>query len=373
MQGSEQDKKEQQTEQKEVDKQDTEKNKEVKTEQNNEKTAEEAEGEEKKLSKHQLKKLEKAKKHEEKQVAKEAKKAEEAKQVKDPKETKETKKKDKKELELTEEYVNEFNAQKLRLHKQKVVPGEGNNILITSALPYVNNVPHLGNIIGCVLSADVFARYKRLNGDNVLYICGTDQYGTATEVKALEDGKTPRQTCDHYFEIHDGIYRWFDIDFDYFGRTSTPWHTTITQEIFSNLKNNALMFIDKMTECFCEKCDRGLADRYVIGTCPSCKFERCKGDQCDKCQRLFNSPTELEDPKCHACKSKAIQRDTDHFFIDLTKIQLDLEKWIGESSKKGEWTENSIAVSKGWLNMGLKPKCITRNLKWGVPVPVEGF
>lgn len=133
------------------------------------------------------------------------------------------------------------------------------------------------------------------------------------------------------------------------------------------------MFVDKVMECFCEKCERGLADRYVIGICPTCKFDRCKGDQCDKCQRLFNSPSELEEPKCKVCMTKAVEKETDHFFIDLQKSQPELEKWIGESSKKGEWSENSIAVSKGWLNMGLKPKCITRNLKWGVPVPVEGF
>lgn len=123
----------------------------------------------------------------------------------------------------------------------KLLPKEGQrNILITSALPYVNNVPHLGNIIGCVLSADVFARYSRLMGYNTLYVCGTDEYGTATEVKALEEGKTPQQICDHYHAIHKQIYDWFDCDFDNFGRTTTEWQTKITQEIFNKIhkKNN---------------------------------------------------------------------------------------------------------------------------------------
>jgi hypothetical protein len=123
----------------------------------------------------------------------------------------------------------------------KLLPKEGQrNILITSALPYVNNVPHLGNIIGCVLSADVFARYSRLMGYNTLYVCGTDEYGTATEVKALEEGKTPQQICDHYHAIHKKIYDWFDCDFDNFGRTTTEWQTKITQEIFNKIhkKNN---------------------------------------------------------------------------------------------------------------------------------------
>ena len=112
---------------------------------------------------------------------------------------------------------------------------EQRNVLITSALPYVNNVPHLGNIIGCVLSADVFARYSRLMGYNTLYVCGTDEYGTATEVKALEEKKTPKEICDHYHVIHKQIYDWFDCDFDHFGRTTTQWQTKITQDIFNRL------------------------------------------------------------------------------------------------------------------------------------------
>lgn len=159
-----------------------------------------------------------------------------------------------------------------------------------------------------MLSADVYARYKRLNGDNVLYVCGTDEYGTATEVKALEEGKTPKEICDYFFAIHDGIYKWFDIDFDYFGRTSTPWHTTITQEIFLKIKENGGISKDKLKQCYCEKCDLFLADRFVTGTCPSCKYDKAKGDQCDKCQKLYNSPIELESPKCKVCKTQPIER-----------------------------------------------------------------
>lgn len=276
-------------------------------------------------------------------------------------------------MDLSPEYLAEFNNQRLQVHKEKTVPGESENILITSALPYVNNVPHLGNLIGCVLSADVFARYKRLNGDNVMYICGTDEYGTATEVKAFEEGKTPQEVCDYYFKIHDGIYKWFDIDFDYFGRTSTPWHTTIVQEIFNKTKDNGRIFKDKMNQCYCEKCDRFLADRYVVGTCPNCKYDKAKGDQCDKCQKLLASPIELEDAKCKLCGTKPYERETEHFYIDLPKAEEDLVKWLKESSKKGEWTENSIAVSEAWIKKGLKPVNITRDLKWGVPVPVEGY
>jgi len=113
--------------------------------------------------------------------------------------------------------------------------GDKKNVLITSALPYVNNVPHLGNIIGCVLSADAYARYSRLRGFNTLYVCGTDEYGTATEVKAIQEKLTPQEICDKYHKLHTDVYKWFDIDFDYFGRTSTPQHTKITQDIFNHL------------------------------------------------------------------------------------------------------------------------------------------
>lgn len=141
--------------------------------------------------------------------------------------------------------VSTSQAKIVRLHNGlgKILPHpDRRNVLITSALPYVNNVPHLGNIIGCVLSADVFARYCRLSGYNTLYICGTDEYGTATETKALQEGKTPKEICDHYFEIHKKIYDWFDCDFDHFGRTTTDKQTAITQNIFNNLRKNEFTY-----------------------------------------------------------------------------------------------------------------------------------
>jgi methionyl-tRNA synthetase len=144
----------------------------------------------------------------------------------------------KEELKSKNVKIDDNTAKLVRLNKgQKLYPEKGKrNILITSALPYVNNVPHLGNIIGCVLSADVYARYCRLMGYNTIYICGTDEYGTATETKAIQEGLTPQEICDKYHSIHKGIYEWFDIDTEYFGRTSTPKHTQITQDIFKGLR-----------------------------------------------------------------------------------------------------------------------------------------
>ncbi len=140
--------------------------------------------------------------------------------------------------------------------------------LITSALPYVNNVPHLGNLIQ-VLSADVFARFCRLRGYETLYVCGTDEYGTATETKALEEGVTPRELCDRFNALHTEIYRWFEISFDKFGRTSTPEQTAITQGLFLDLERNGLIKRKTIEQLYCPSCQRFLADRYIVGTCPS--------------------------------------------------------------------------------------------------------
>ncbi|KAM0924773.1 hypothetical protein ACQ4PT_004700 [Festuca glaucescens] len=256
-----------------------------------------------------------------------------------------------------------------------VLPMEGRrNVLVTSALPYVNNVPHLGNIIGCVLSADVFARYCRLRGHNVLYVCGTDEYGTATETKALEEGCSPREICDKYHAIHKEVYEWFDISFDHFGRTSSPQQTEICQAIFQKLLDNNWLSENTMQQLYCESCQRFLADRFVVGSCPieGCDNDSARGDQCDKCGRLLNS-TELIDPKCKVCDGTPCVHDTDHLFLELPSLREKLEKYIDETSVAGSWSQNAIRITDAWLKEGLKPRCITRDLKWGVPVPHEKY
>ena len=143
-------------------------------------------------------------------------------------------------------------------------------ILITSALPYVNNVPHLGNLIGCVLSADVFARYCRSRGYDTLYVCGTDEHGTATEIKALEEGLTPKALCDKYYKVHKEIYDWIGCSFDVFGRTSSKVHAETTQEIFRKLAAHGYVSEGSLDQTYCEQCQKFLADRFVLGTCPKC-------------------------------------------------------------------------------------------------------
>lgn len=268
----------------------------------------------------------------------------------------------------------ESDAKLVRSNKgQEILPVEGErNILITSALPYVNNVPHLGNIIGCVLSADVYARYCRLMKYNTLYICGTDEYGTATETKALEEGKTCKEICDHYYAIHKGIYEWFDCDFDHFGRTSTEEQTKIAQSIFWDCHKNGFTYPDTVEQLYCGKCERFLADRFVVGDCYLCGFDDARGDQCDKCGKLINA-MELKKPKCKLCGEAPFAKDATNIYLDLTKIQGELDDWVEKSSVEGKWSQNSISTTKAWLKEGLKGRCITRDLKWGTPVPLEGF
>uniref|UniRef100_A0A183APW5 Methionine--tRNA ligase, cytoplasmic n=1 Tax=Echinostoma caproni TaxID=27848 RepID=A0A183APW5_9TREM len=186
-------------------------------------------------------------------------------------------------------------------------------------LPYVNNVPHLGNMIGSTLSASTFASYCQIAGHNVLSICGTDEYGTATEAKAMSEQLTPRQICDKYHQLHCEIYRWFNIEFDYFGRTTTEKHTEIVQELFTMLWNNGFISEDVVEQLFCEHCAKFLADRFVEGICPFCKYDDARGDQCDKCGRLMNA-VELRQPRCKTCTHSPIVRSSKHLFLDLPKV-----------------------------------------------------
>ncbi|KAH0676626.1 hypothetical protein KY285_024427 [Solanum tuberosum] len=289
------------------------------------------------------------------------------------------------------------------------VPIEGKrNILITTALPYVNNVPHLGNIIGCVLSADVFARYCRIRGYNAIYMCGTDEYGTATETKALEENCHPKEICDKYHAIHKEVYKWFDISFDEFGRTSTPQQTEICQAIFKKLWENDSLSENTMQQLYCDTCKRFLADRLVEGrahyppslegcdwskgrvtdgflgykkkkkkknrlvegNCPGCNYDSARGDQCDECGKLLN-PTELIEPRCKVCCNTPCIRDTDHLFLELPLLKDQLEAYINDMS--GGWSQNAIRITDAWFKDGLNPRCITRDLKWGVPVPHEKY
>jgi len=243
--------------------------------------------------------------------------------------------------------------------------------LVTSALPYVNNVPHLGNLIQ-VLSADVFARFCRLRGYETLYVCGTDEYGTATETKALEEGISPRELCDRYHAIHRDIYSWFGISFDKFGRTSTERQTEITQSIFLDLDAKGLIKSRTIEQLYCDSDKRFLADRYVRGTCPFCGYDGARGDQCENCGKLLD-PTELKDPVCSTCGATPRPKSTTHLYIDLPAIRPMLESWMKAASVDGFWSNNAVQMTQAWIRDGLKERAITRDLKWGIPVPKAGY
>ncbi|KAM5430576.1 putative methionine--tRNA ligase [Microsporum canis] len=251
------------------------------------------------------------------------------------------------------------------------VPGK-RNILITSALPFVNNVPHLGNIIGCVLSGDAFARYCRGRGINTLYVGGTDEYGTTTEAKALVDKCTPQELCDKYHAIHAEIYKWFNISFDIFGRTTTQLQTDITQDIFLKLKQNGFLTERMTTQLYCQEHHSFLADRFVEGECPVCGYTDARGDQCDLCGQLLES-LQLKYPRCKIDGSKPITKDTKHIFLELDKLQPNIESFFRDSAAAGVWSNNGTVITSAWLKEGLKPRSITRDINWGTRVPLPGY
>jgi len=243
--------------------------------------------------------------------------------------------------------------------------------LITSALPYVNNEPHLGNLIQ-VLSADAFARFCRLRGYETLYVCGTDEYGTATENKAAEEGITPKELCDRYHAIHRDIYNWFNIAFDKFGRTSTQIQTEVTQDIFLKLDKAGFICERTIEQFYCPNCKRFLADRYIRGVCPVCGGAEARGDQCEACGKLLD-PTDLKEPKCSSCGGTPSLQKTNHLYIDLPAVREKLEEWIKTASVKGFWANNAVQMTQAWIRDGLKERAITRDLKWGIPVPKPGY
>lgn len=243
--------------------------------------------------------------------------------------------------------------------------------LVTAALPYVNNEPHLGTLVQ-VLSADVYARYCRLRGCQTLYVCGTDEYGTATETRALIEGITPRQLCDHYHSIHLDVYRWFNIDFDIFGRTSSPVHSNITRLVFEQL-DQAGRIIERATEqFFCPNDRRFLADRFIVGHCPRCEYDSAGGDQCEACGHVHD-PTDLKNPRCAICGSTPTLLSSKHLFVDLAGLQDRLERWFTSPHVAKTWTKNATTVTRSWLAEGLRQRSITRDLSWGVSVPRSGY
>ncbi len=243
--------------------------------------------------------------------------------------------------------------------------------LITSALPYVNGLPHLGHLVGCLLPSDVYARYQRLRGAETLYICGTDEHGTPSEVGAAKENMDVDAYCKKYHDLHVAMYQGFNLSFDYFGRTSSDQNKEITYRIFHALDANGLIEEKVTKQVFSPDDNRYLPDSYVMGTCPHCGYDKAKGDQCENCTKVLD-PTDLINPRSVLSGSDKIEiRETKHLFLNLPKLEAELTQWI--ETKKGIWPDIAYSVAKKWLKEGLQERGITRDLKWGFSVPKEGF
>ncbi len=242
-------------------------------------------------------------------------------------------------------------------------------ILITSALPYINGIKHLGNLAGSMLPADVYARFKRLQGHEVLYICATDEHGTPAELAAQKDGVPVQAYCDEQHEIQRAAGEGFTLSYDHFGRSSSSQNAALTQHFAHVLEERGLL--EERTEKQVYSIDDGrfLPDRYVEGTCPHCDFEKARGDQCDNCGRLLD-PIELKNPYSAVSGSTNIEiRDTTHLYLLQSKMQDDIRGWVEAST---EWPQLAKSIALKWLDEGLQDRAITRDLSWGIPVAYEG-
>ena len=243
-------------------------------------------------------------------------------------------------------------------------------ILITCALPYINNVPHLGHIAGCHLPADVFYRFHKNLGDDVVLVGGADSHGTATLISAKEVGLSPDEFVEKLTVVHRDIYKKFGISYDIFSSTKTDVHKKNTLEFFELLQKNGYIEERPSKMLYCEKDKVALADRFVVGTCPYCGYNEAYGDQCDKCGKTYDI-TELKNPKCKFCGEDAVLKETKHLYLKLDDLSEKLDNWI--ESKKDIWRNTVYQEAKRWINEGLKPRCITRDIPWGVKVPLKGY
>jgi methionyl-tRNA synthetase len=240
---------------------------------------------------------------------------------------------------------------------------------ITSALPYANGPIHIGHLAGVYIPADIYVRYLRKRGKDVIFIGGSDEHGVPITIKARQEGVSPKDIVDRYHNIIKKSFEDFGISFDIYSRTTNKTHFETASEFFKKLYDKG-EFVEKTTEQYFDtEANQFLADRYITGTCPHCSNEKAYGDQCEKCGTSLNA-TDLINPKSTISGSKPIKKETSHWFLPLDKYESFLRKWILEDHK--EWKTNVSGQCKSWLDMGLQPRAVSRDLDWGVPVPVEG-
>ncbi len=241
--------------------------------------------------------------------------------------------------------------------------------LITSALPYANGPVHIGHLAGVYVPSDIYTRYLRLKGHDVISVCGSDEHGVPITIKARKEGITPQQVVDRYHEIIKTSFARLGMSFDIYSRTSSPTHRVTASEFFRKLYDEG-KFIEQTTEQFYdEEAQTFLADRYIVGECPHCHNEKAYGDQCEKCGSTLSS-NELINPRSAVSGAVPVKRETKHWYLPLDKYEGFLREWILEGHK--EWKSNVYGQCKSWLDLGLQPRAVSRDLDWGIPVPVEG-
>ena len=241
--------------------------------------------------------------------------------------------------------------------------------LITTALPYANGPVHIGHLAGVYVPADIFARYLRLRGEEVLLIGGSDEHGVPITIKARNEGVTPQDIVDRYHNIIKDSFEGLGISFDVYGRTTSETHSKTASDFFRKLYDKGEFVEQESEQLYDEEAGQFLADRYVTGKCPHCGAEGAYGDQCEACGTSLNA-TDLIDPRSAITGSVPVMRKTKHYYLPLDKWQKRLEKWILEEHK--EWKPNVYGQCKSWLDLGLQPRAVSRDLDWGIPVPVEG-
>ena len=240
-------------------------------------------------------------------------------------------------------------------------------ILVTSALPYANGPLHIGHIAGAYLPADIYVRYQRLRKRDVVYICATDEHGVPITITAEKEGITPEEVVNRYHAIIKKSFDRFGMSFDHFSATHRQIHHKTSQDFFLKLHEKGFISEQEIQQMFCASCDRFLPDRYVEGTCPVCGSDGARGDQCEKCGRWL-SPEEIVEPKCKICGSTPSLKSSTHWFLRLDKFQDQLASWI---DAKPNWKDNVKKFCEEWFKAGLKPRAITRDIKWGIPVPLK--
>ncbi|MEU6890795.1 methionine--tRNA ligase [Streptomyces sp. NPDC046557] len=241
--------------------------------------------------------------------------------------------------------------------------------LITSALPYINGIKHLGNMVGSMLPADVYSRYLRQRGHDVLYICATDEHGTPAELAAKAAGLSVAEFCAQAHDAQKAVYDGFQLSFDYFGRSSSRQNAEITQHFARRLQENGFIEERAIRQVYSPVDGRFLPDRYVEGTCPHCGYDKARGDQCENCTRVLD-PTDLIEPRSAISGSTDLEvRETKHLFLLQSKLQHEVESWVAEHEE--EWPQLASSIARKWLTEGLHDRAITRDLDWGVPVPAD--